>query len=91
MRLHRDDVEAFLVVGDHELAEIILTFTLSRDSPSRWKLWEALVLQLCEDWDLGLYDAARGFMVEPTEILHALADTQAWRDFEANFHWPPTA
>jgi hypothetical protein len=88
VRLQWEDVEAFLVVEEGELAEIILTFTLTRDSPSRWDMWKFRVEQLCEAWGLALYDSQRGFLVEASEILRVLADTQAWKDFEVNFKWP---
>ena len=41
------------------------------------------------DWDLSLYDSNLGFNVEAGEILRVLASTQAWRDFEERFGWPP--
>jgi hypothetical protein len=85
------DTEAFLVVKECELASIRLTFTLRRDSPSRWKSWQDFVKQLCGSWGLGLYDPSSGSIVDASEILRVLAETTAWQDFEANFGWPGLA
>jgi hypothetical protein len=86
--LQREDIEANLDVIDNEVAEITLTFTLTPDSPSRWRAWESIVEEICETWCFGLYSSGLGFTVEPAEILRALADTPAWREFAANFNWP---
>ena len=88
IRLQWEDVEAFLTVKEKELAEINLTFTLSRNSPSRWASWQDLVMQLCETWDLMLYVPDLDFNVDANELLSVLARTHAWRDFEVNYKWP---
>src|SRR5262249_52766320 len=87
--LVHEDADAFLVVEEGELAKIILTFTLTRDSPSRWRIWQALVEDMCEKWGLILYDSNTGSMVDGSEVLRVLGETQAWKDFESNFDWPP--
>jgi hypothetical protein len=87
--LRWEDVEALLVVKDGELAGIELTFTLSRHSPSYWASWTSMVRDICKAWGLSLYDSSLGFNVESGEILRVLANTQAWRDLEEGFKWPP--
>lgn len=84
-----EEVDVFLCMKEGELAEVSVRFTLTRTSPNRWASWEALVGQLCQAWGLELYDPDRGLKVDAGEILRVLAGTQAWKDFEANFNWPP--
>lgn len=82
------DVEAEPYSQDGELAELILTFTLSRESPSRWAVWQALVTDLCEALDLGLADAEQGVRVGADELLRLLAQTVSWRECQERYHWP---
>jgi len=88
-RLNKENMEVFLVIEDGELAEVILTFTLSERSPSQWETWRAFVTQICGAWGLGLYDSYLGTTVEADQLLRLLADTPAWREFGQHFGWPP--
>jgi len=90
-RFHRGEIEALLGVVDGELAEVILTFTLSRNSPDLWQDWKIFVESLCEDWNFNVHDRQRGFMVGGSEILRVLSETESWKEFEANFKWPPVS
>jgi hypothetical protein len=85
-----ENVEAFLAIKEAELADVILTFTLTRDSPAQWERWQALVDQLCTGWSLRLYDPKRDSLVNAGDLLPILADTQAWKNFERQFNWPQT-
>jgi len=88
-KLERDDVLAELYDKDGELAELELTFTLSRDAPTRWEAWQAFVRELCAAWGLRLADwAAGGKLVGPEELLRLLSQTVSWQDFQAHFGWP---
>ena len=82
-------MEAFLTVEEGVLAEVCLTFTLSRDSPSCVKVWNILVEQLCENWGFQLYVSDLGFGVHSDEFLRVLSDTPAWQAFRSNFKWSP--
>jgi hypothetical protein len=90
-RLQWQDVEAFLSVEEGWVAGVELTFTLCRDCPLRWATWRSLVKQLCRDWRLALYDPNLSVSVEATQTMRVLSGTQAWRDFERRFNWPPAA
>jgi hypothetical protein len=82
------DVEAEPFTEASELIELSLTFTLSPVAPSRWGVWQALVTDLCETFDLGLADAARGIRVGPGELFRILSETVSWREFHERYHWP---
>jgi hypothetical protein len=90
-RLTREDIEAFLEVEDGELAQIVLTFTLAPDSPSRWERWKELVEDLSEAWHLSLADTEHGTKLGVSELFRLLSETIAWREFERNFGWPTIA
>ncbi len=85
----REDILAECYEQEGELAELILTFTLSRDAPSRWDTWQALVGELCAAWGLRLADGtAEGRLVGPEELLRLLSQTMSWQDFQTHFGWP---
>lgn len=86
-RLQWEDVEANLGIEDGALAEVVLTFTLTRNSPLRLHAWESLVHRLSKAWGLGLYSSDLGFCVETDQFTQAIARTPAWRDFATNFKW----
>lgn len=88
-RLQSEDVEVFLGIMDGVLAEVILTFTLTRDSPLRLDTWELFVKQLCESWGLRIHDSDLGFTVEANQFRRMLASTSAWQDFSEKFRWLP--
>src|SRR5438067_1511319 len=58
--LRREDILVECYEQDGELAELLLTFTLSREAPSRWDAWQSLVEELCAAWGLRLADGAAG-------------------------------
>jgi hypothetical protein len=92
VRLQREDIEAFLAAEGEEVAEIILTFTLTRDSPRRWGTWQKFVIELCGAWDLALADPGHpGGKVPVGEIFRLLSEAPAWRDFQVVFGWPSPA
>jgi hypothetical protein len=86
-RLQWEDVEAALNAKEGALAEVCVTFTLSRDSPVRVDIWKSLVEQLCENWGFALYVSDLGFGVHADEFLRVLSDTPAWQDFQSKFKW----
>ena len=85
----RDDILADLYEKDGELAHLSLTFTLSRDAPSRLGKWQAFVTEMCEAWGLKLGDSPRGRLVGPEDLPRLLSETVSWQDFQRNFGWPP--
>jgi hypothetical protein len=87
-RLQWESIEADLGVNESELAEITLTFTLSRNSPDHWQSWKGLVEAICDNWGFCLFDPEKNHMVDASDILRVLSETQAWRDFGNQFHWP---
>jgi hypothetical protein len=72
-----------------EVGHILLEFTLTRESPNRWNDWLSFVELLCESWPVFLADPDARMMVGPEELFTLLRRTTAWRDFEANYCWPP--
>ena len=89
VRLRRQDVEAFLAAEGEEVAEVLLTFTLTRDSPRHWDTWQKFVAELCGAWDLALFAPDHpGGKVGAGELLRLLSEATAWRDFQAAFGWP---
>jgi hypothetical protein len=87
--LRREDMLAECYEQEGELAELLLTFTLSRDAPSRWDTWHTLVAELSAAWGLRLADgAAGGRLVGPDELLRLLSQTVSWQDFQTHFGWP---
>jgi hypothetical protein len=88
-RLRWEDVEALFNVKEGVLAELGMTFTLSKTSPTRVVFWKCLVEQVCENWDFSLYASALGFPVCADQFLRALSSTPAWQDFHSRFNWPP--
>jgi hypothetical protein len=88
--LRHGEVLAELYEQGDELAEVLLTFTLSRDAPSRWGAWQAFVTELCAAWALRLADAA-GELVGPEELLRLLSQTLSWQDLQRHFGWPTSA
>jgi hypothetical protein len=96
VQMQRKEVEAFLAAEGEEVAEVILTFTLTRDSPRRWPTWQTFVSELCGAWDLTLAAPdPLGGKAGATDLLSILSGTPAWRDFQAAFGWsspaPPAA
>lgn len=87
-RLQSEDVEVNLGTKDGAVAEVVLTFTLARDSPFRLDAWESLVKRLCEVWGLSIYVSDLGFTVGADEFRRVLGSTSAWQDFSTNFQWP---
>jgi hypothetical protein len=88
-RLQSEDVEVFLGVMDGVLAEVILTFTLTRDSPLHLDKWNSFVSHLCESWGLRIHDSDLDFTVEANQFRRMLASTSAWQDFSKTFKWLP--
>lgn len=88
-RLQLEDIEIFLGTVDSALAEVILTFTLTRDSPFRLDTWDSFVKRLCESWGLRIYVSDLDLTVEADQFRRLLASTSAWQDFSTNFKWSP--
>jgi hypothetical protein len=86
-RLAREDIEAFLAIEGAELGELILTFSLSKESPNKLEAWQGLVDQICNAWGLKPYDLYLGSVVDSTQFLRLLTNTSAWRDFGLYFGW----
>lgn len=82
------DVQAEPYAEGGELTELILTFTLSPASPSRWEVWQRLVADLCGALDLGLADVEHGVRVGPDELFRLLARTVPWKEFQERYGWP---
>jgi hypothetical protein len=92
LQLQREDVEAFLGVEADEVAEVILTFTLNRDSPRRWDAWQRFVAELSGAWNLALFAPDHpGGKAGAADLLRILSRTPAWLDFQAAFGWPSPA
>jgi hypothetical protein len=90
--LRREDILAECYEQEGELAELILTFSLSRDAPARWDTWQSLVAELCTAWWLRLADSTAGDrLAGPDELLHLLSQTVSWQDFQKHFGWPDVA
>lgn len=89
IQLQWEDIEALLGIREGTLAEVNLTFTLTRNSPLRLDVWKTLVQHLSEAWGLVIYATELGFMVETDQFVHVLAGTPAWSDFATNFKWLP--
>jgi hypothetical protein len=89
MQVQREDVEAFLAAEGDEVAEVILTFTLTRDSPRRWETWQKFAAELAGAWDLALFAPDRpGGKPGAGDLLRLLSGTPAWQGFQAAFGWP---
>lgn len=88
--LREEDVEAFLGAESDEVAEIILTFTLDRNSFSRVETWQQFIRDLCAAWPLALVDADRSEdRLTAGEFTRLLGKTSTWREFQEAFGWPP--
>lgn len=84
--LRRQDVEVFIGVEGEEVAEIVLTFTLDRNSPLRREAWQQFTCDLCAAWPLALADGTRpGERLPPGEFTRLLGETPAWREFQEAF------
>lgn len=89
-QFHCGDIEVDCDVKDTEVAGIILTFTLTRESQTRIRIWNSLVEQLCDSWSLQLYDPRRDLLAKSTDFGRVLSETQSWKEFAASFDWPAT-
>jgi hypothetical protein len=86
----RDEIEAFLAAEGGALAELTLSFTLSRDAFTRREAWQQFVHDLCGTWGLMLAGgAAPEGKVAAGEFFRLLAETPAWREFQEAYGWPP--
>jgi hypothetical protein len=86
--LHRHDVQAELFEEDGELADVLLTFTLSRDSPRQWPAWQQLVDGLSAEFRLHLEDRDSLRPVPTGDLFRLLSRMGQWREFRDHFHWP---
>jgi len=91
VQLTRGDIEVDLFLQEEEISFVDLTFTLSRETPSRCEAWQTFVTELCETWDFSLADPERGVKVEAAELLPMLARNNSWKEFEKAFQWPTVA
>lgn len=86
-QLQWDDIEASLGIESGELAEVVLTLELNRESPSRLDVWKTLVRGLSKIWGLSIYASDLGRTVEIDQFDRILAKTPAWVAFSSKFNW----
>jgi hypothetical protein len=88
LRMNRGEIEAFLAVEHGVLSEIVLTFTLSRSSPSRIPDWQRVISHLLRSNGLALVDRMTQERVDCQDFLRVLTNSPAWREFATRFGWP---
>jgi len=90
IRMTRGDVEAFLVAEAETLAEIILTFTLSRQSLDRLAEWQRLVADICPVFSLALVNCRNQKKLTDTDFVHLIRSQPQWLDAAERWGWSET-
>jgi len=91
IRMVRDEVEAFLAAEAETLSEVILTFTLSRQSPDRITEWEMLVAAICPVFSLSLIDRQRQDNVIIEDSAQLMKSQPQWLDAAERWGWSATS
>lgn len=87
----RGEVEVLLTCEAGTLTEVILTFTLDRDSPRRLGDWEELVATMHRAFALQLVDRLTLEPVEANELRRLITSAPTWGEFAEHWCWPGPA
>ncbi|MCI0642190.1 MAG: hypothetical protein L0Y72_04065 [Gemmataceae bacterium] len=88
LTFRKNDIAVEPYALDGELASVILTFELSKESPARWLAWRQLLDEFCKTWKLSPIDPRNCQRVDPSECMRLLSETTAWKEFAAHIGWP---
>jgi hypothetical protein len=89
VRMDRDNIESFLCLEDGALSEIILTFSVNRQSPTQVDDWQHLVDLLGNSVGMNLVDRGTQEPVVKGDIRQILANSPVWNQFARKWNWPP--
>lgn len=89
MMFMKDDIQ-FELFGDEKqlLSETIVTFKLSRNSPSYWQSWTNLVVEICDMFELSVFDLESRMKTEPQQLIPVLSKTKSWQELHTSYGWP---
>lgn len=86
--LERQDIEFTLHGVADQLRVITATFTLSRKTRRRYVEWRKVVSQLCEEFDLVLFDVDLMMKTSSESLMQILSKTNSWQMLQVPYDLP---